>query len=81
MKTITVVLLLVASCSPVLAKDNNFRYEQPRNGNYSTKTYPDYRAPLSSSSPSTGQNSGKSCVVVNDRNYFTKEVTQVVKCY
>lgn len=80
MKTITVVLLLVASCSPALAKDNNFRYEQPK-GSYSTKTYPDYRAPLSSSSPSTGQNSGKSCVVVNDRNYFTKEVTQVVKCY
>lgn len=78
MKTIIAALLLV-SCSPVLAKDNNFRYEQPK-GSYSTKTYPDYRAPLSTGA-SSGQNSGKSCVVVNDRNYFTKEVTQVVKCY
>lgn len=79
MKTIIVALVLVCSHSMAFAKDNNFRYEQPRSS-YSTKTYPDYRAPLSSSSP-TGQNTGKSCVVVNDKNYFTNQVTQVVKCY
>lgn len=81
MKTIIVTLLLVSSCSAALAKDNNFRYEQPRNSNYTTPTYPNYRAPLSGNNPTTGNNSNKSCVVVNDRNYFTKEITQVVKCY
>jgi hypothetical protein len=81
MKTIIVTLLLVASCQPSLAKDNNFRYEQPKRGNYSTQTYPDYRAPLSSSGPRTGSNSGKSCVVVKEVNYFTKQPYQVVKCY
>ena len=78
MKTIIITLLLVAICSPALAKDNSFRYEQPRSGSYSTQTYPDYRAPLSSSSPTNG---AKSCVVVNEVNVFTKLPYQVIKCY
>ena len=75
MKTIIVTLLLVASCSPALAKDNNFRYEQPKNSTTSgASTYPNYVAPKSDFKKCTP-------VVVTEVNVFTKQPYQVVKCY
>ena len=78
MKTIIITLLLVSSCSPALAKDNNFRYEQPKNTNTTNSggasTYPNYVAPKSDFKKCTP-------VVITEVNVFTKQPYQVVKCY
>lgn len=75
MKTIIVALLLVASCSPAIAQT-----KPSSSPNYITKTAPNYMSPKYESGKTTKSDS-KSCVVVVEQNFFTKQPVQTVKCY
>lgn len=76
MKTLFILLLLVSSCVPAAAQQKPVAPAP----NYITKTAPNYMSPKYESGKTTKSDS-KSCVVVVEQNFFTKQPVQTVKCY
>jgi hypothetical protein len=72
MKILYIAILLAGSFSTAMAAD------KPKTPNYITKTSPSYMSPKSGDSK---KGESKSCVVVVEQNFFTKQATQTVKCY